>query len=78
MDISNEVEEISGHKGTFEGKPFFVGLEDSVAPVDYVDGVDVLLILGHAFEGEIGVVDTSSRGKLHIREMIVVEEVRAV
>lgn len=62
VDISYEMEQISGHECAFEGESFLVGFKDSIAPVDDVDGIDILLVLGHALEGEIRVVNAASGG----------------
>jgi hypothetical protein len=62
MDVSDDVEEISGHEGAFEGEGIFVGGEDGFAPVDGVDGVYVALEFVHTHEGVFWVVDAGSGG----------------
>ena len=56
MSISDDMDKISGHEGSFEGDFFLVGSQDGDCPVDGVDGVDIFLQFGHSFEGVIGVV----------------------
>jgi hypothetical protein len=56
MDISDEVQKIPGHESPFEADSLFVGTKNSLAPVDDVNGVHVLLVLCHSLEGEIGII----------------------
>lgn len=59
MDIADEVQEVPGHESPLERDAIFIGLEDALAPVDDIDSVDVLLVLGHALEGKIWVVGSA-------------------
>ena len=61
MDISNHMQEISGHPSSLEGYAVSVVPQYIFAPVYGVDGVDVLLEGGHALEGVVGVVHSSLR-----------------
>ncbi len=71
VDVADEVEEVPGHPGPLEGDSVFVELEDFVAPVDGVYGVDVLLVLSHAAETVVGVVDD-------VGEVVVIEDLDLV
>ena len=58
VNVSDQVQQKAGHQCPLKAVGVLVGLEDAHAPVDDVDGVDVLLVLSHALEGEVGVVDS--------------------
>jgi hypothetical protein len=62
MDISDEMKKVPRHKGSFERNAIEIVFEDGEAPIDDIDGVDILLVRGHSAEGEVGVVDTESSG----------------
>lgn len=59
VDISNQVEKVSGHESPLEADSFLIRLQHALAPVDDVDRVDILLVLCHALESEVGIVWTA-------------------
>jgi len=58
MDISNKMQQISSHKCSLKGYALFVSLKHSVAPINCVDCIYILLQLCHALETEIWIIDT--------------------
>lgn len=60
MDVPNQMQEVSRHESSLEAGAVLIGAEHAVAPVDDIDGIDVLLVLGHSLEGKIGVVGAAS------------------
>jgi len=56
VDVSHQVKKVSGHESAFKADSLFISLENALAPIDYVDCVDVLLVLSHSLEGEIWVI----------------------
>ena len=56
MYVTDQVQKVSGHKGSLKAESFFVVFENTSAPIDYIDSVDILLVLGHAFKHCIRIV----------------------
>ena len=61
VDIPNHMQEISGHPTPLEGYTVPIVPQNIFAPVDGVDGVDILLEGGHALEGIVGIVHSRLR-----------------
>lgn len=59
MDVANQMQKVSCHECPLKGGSVLVGAEHAVAPVDDIDCIHILLVLSHAFEGEIGIVGSA-------------------
>lgn len=68
MDVPNQMQEVSGHECALETCAVLIGGEYAVAPVEDIDGIDILLILGHSLEGEIRVIGAAlSSGNMLVK-----------
>lgn len=65
------MKQVPSHPGAFEADSISIEFEYFVAPVDGVDGVDILLVLGHPAESEVRVVN-------YVCEVVVIEKLHTV
>lgn len=56
VDVPNQMQQVSGHKSSLEASSVLISGEYAVAPVEDIDSIDILLVLGHSLKGEIRVI----------------------